>query len=78
MNGRPIYRIASNSGTWTLSRNEIILDSFEDKTSAVRDAHRMAQAEEPSELIIHTELGNIEKEITYSQDPSPSRTVSRR
>lgn len=45
----------------------------DDKVRAVELAREHAQANEPSQIVIHTRDGKIEEERTYGDDPRSSK-----
>lgn len=58
-------------GEWELYRGNRQVGRFEDKASAVAEAHRMARENRPSQLIVHTANSEIEDEVTYTDDLHP-------
>lgn len=77
MGTKPVYRVRPDGDTWQVSRNGATLNTFDEKDTAVTEARRMAEVEEPSELVIHTRHDLIDEEDTFVDDPAPVRTVSR-
>lgn len=58
-------------GVWELYRGNRQVGRFDDKASAVAEAHRLAEESRPSQLIVHTANGEIENEVTYTDDRHP-------
>lgn len=46
---------------------------YDNKKDAVARGSELAKARKPSQLIVHTADGKVEKESTYGNDPFPPR-----
>ena len=71
MADRTVFHVVPNANGWEVKQQgsdatEVLVD---DKDNAVDHARSLAQAAAPSQVIIHTRDGKIEKEHTYGDDP---------
>ena len=71
---RKVYHIVPNPGQekdWKIKEENVDepLGLFSDKEEAIEKAKEMAKANEPSQIIIHREDGQIQTEYTYGDDP---------
>ncbi|SCG41488.1 DUF2188 domain-containing protein [Micromonospora coxensis] len=65
------YHVVPNGGGWKVEQGDRTLGSYDTKHSAVEQGRRIAHANEPSQLVVHTADGKIETEYTYRDDPFP-------
>ena len=65
------YHVVPNGGGWKVEQGGKTLGSYDTKHSAVEQGRRIAHANEPSQLVVHTADGKIETEYTYRDDPFP-------
>ncbi len=70
---RKIFHVVPNGTNWQIKNDGKILGSYSLKSSAIADGRRIAQANQPSELIIHNADGTIAERETYGSDPFPPR-----
>ena len=68
---RTVYHVTPNVNGWQVKQagsdeTEFLVD---DKDNAVNHARDLAQANQPSQVIIHTRDGKIAEERTYGDDP---------
>lgn len=70
---RKNFHVVPHGSNWQLKHNGQVLGNYSLKTSAVADGRRVAQANQPSELIIHNADGTIAQRETYGNDPFPPR-----
>ncbi len=68
---RKVYRVLPNSTLWQVKHNGQVLSNHYAKPLAVDAGRRVAQANMPSQLVIHRADGTIETEYTYGNDPYP-------
>jgi hypothetical protein len=71
---RKVYHIVPNPGQekdWKIKEENIDepLGLFSNKEEAIEKAKEIAKANEPSQIIIHREDGQIQTEYTYGDDP---------
>jgi len=74
MAARKVYHIVPNPGQekdWKIKEENVDepLGLFSNKEEAIEKAKEMAKANEPSQIIIHREDGQIQTEYTYGDDP---------
>lgn len=73
---RHVYRVMPHDGSdegWKVESDGTTVNSFDRKEDAVAEGRRLAQNNEPSQLVVHTADGKIEDERTYRDDPFPPR-----
>lgn len=70
---RARYDVVYKSAVWSLTHAGGTVSSHVLKTDAVTAGVRVAQAHQPSQLLIHRMDGTIEDERTYGNDPFPPR-----
>lgn len=78
---RTIYDVRPHGGgpgvntEWSLKKrgNEKATKVSQNKKDVVARGTELAKARQPSQLIIHTADGKIEKEYTYGADPFPPK-----
>jgi hypothetical protein len=70
---RKRYHVVPNGSDWKLNQegSSMSLFSHPTKSVVVDKGRQVAQANHPSQLIIHTQDGRIETEHTYGKDPYP-------
>ena len=71
---RKVYHIVPNPGQekdWKIKEENIDepLGLFSNKVEAIEKAKEIAKANEPSQIIVHREDGQIQTEYTYGDDP---------
>lgn len=71
MADRTVYHVTPNANGWEVKRagsdeTEVLVD---DKDNAVDHARQLAEANRPSQVVIHTRDGKIAEERTYGDDP---------
>lgn len=74
MAARKVYHIVPNPGQekdWKIKEENIDepLGLFSNKEEAIEKAKEIAKANEPSQIIVHREDGQIQTEYTYGDDP---------
>ena len=74
MAARKVYHIVPNPGQekdWKIKEENIDepVGLFSNKEEAIERAKEIAKANEPSQIIIHREDGQIQTEYTYGDDP---------
>ena len=71
---RTVYHVVPDSAAdhWlvTQENNSGFRESYPTKAEAVTAARQRAEGQEPSQLKVHTQDGNMEYESTYGEDPS--------
>ncbi|MEH0828356.1 DUF2188 domain-containing protein [Micromonospora sp. URMC 105] len=65
------YHVVPNGGGWKVEQGSKTLGSYDTKHSAIEEGRKVAHANEPSQLVVHTADGKIETEYTYKDDPFP-------
>ncbi|GAB3179318.1 uncharacterized protein DUF2188 [Micromonospora palomenae] len=65
------YHVVPNDGSWKVEQGSRSLGSYDTKHRAVEEGRKVAHANEPSQLVVHTADGKIETEYTYQNDPFP-------
>ena len=66
-------RVVPGSRGWEIKEGGRVLARAGTKANAVRRGRAIAQAMQPSQLIIHRKDGTFESEYTYGGDPYPPR-----
>jgi hypothetical protein len=71
---RKVYHIVPNSGQekdWKIKEEKVDepIGLFSNKEEAIEKAKEIAKANEPSQIIVHREDGQIQTEYTYGDDP---------
>ena len=71
MADRTVYHVTPNANGWEVRQagsdeTEVLVD---DKDNAVNHARQLAEAHQPSQVVIHTRDGKIAEERTYGDDP---------
>lgn len=73
---RTVYHVVPNfdKSKWlvTLENDDNFRQEYETKAEAVDAAKSRARGEEPSQVKVHLENGNMEYESTYGDDPPSS------
>ena len=70
---RTVYHVVPNASgeRWVVSQeNDNFRQEFTTKEEAVNAAKVRARGQEPSQVKVHKQDGNMEYESTYGQDPS--------
>ena len=70
---RTVYHVVPNASgeRWVVSQeNDNFRQEFTTKDEAVQAAKERARGQEPSQVKVHKQDGNMEYESTYGQDPS--------
>jgi hypothetical protein len=74
---RTVFHVTPSGKQWQVKQvNSANADDptlFATKNEAVDKGRELAQAVQPSQLVIHTADGKIETEHTYQDDPFPPR-----
>jgi hypothetical protein len=75
MADRTVYHVTPNANGWQVKQQrsdatEVLVDN---KDNAVNHARELALANQPSQVIVHTRDGKIEREHTYGDDPRSSK-----
>jgi hypothetical protein len=70
---RKIFRVVPNMSQWQVKHDGTVLSNHLNKDLAIEAGRRAAQANQPSQLVMHKADGTIENEWTYGQDPFPPR-----
>jgi len=73
--GRTVYHVIPNAdrSRWLVTReNDSLREEYRTKAEAERAAKARARSEEPSQVKIHRQDGNMESESTYGDDPRRS------
>jgi hypothetical protein len=74
---RTVFHVTPSGKQWQVKQvNGANADDptlFATKNEAVDKGRELAQAVQPSQLVIHTADGKIETEHTYQDDPFPPR-----
>ncbi|MGC5019114.1 DUF2188 domain-containing protein [Micromonospora sp. DT47] len=65
------YHVVPNGGGWKVEQGSKTVGSYDTKHTAVEQGRKVAHANEPSQLVVHTADGKIETEYTYKDDPFP-------
>ncbi|MBM0238968.1 DUF2188 domain-containing protein [Micromonospora sp. ATA32] len=65
------YHVVPNGGGWKVEQGSREIGSYDTKHTAVAEGRKVANANEPSQLVVHTADGKIETEYTYKDDPFP-------
>ncbi|MEH0982997.1 DUF2188 domain-containing protein [Micromonospora sp. CPCC 205556] len=65
------YHVVPNGGGWKVEQGTKTFGTYDTKHSAVEQGRKVAHANEPSQLVVHTADGKIETEYTYKDDPFP-------
>jgi hypothetical protein len=58
---------------WDVTHGGAVLSSHDTKDPAVEAGRKVAQANEPSQLVVHKQDGTFEYEYTYGDDPFPPK-----
>lgn len=71
---RKVYHIVPNSGQeqdWKIKEEKVDepIGLFSNKEEAIEKAKEIAKANEPSQIIVHRQDGQIQTEYTYGDDP---------
>jgi len=71
---RKVYHIVPNSGQekdWKIKEEKVDepIGLFSNKEEAIEKAKEIAKANEPSQIVVHREDGQIQTEYTYGDDP---------
>lgn len=73
---RKVYHVVPNAdqSRWVVSmeNDDQFRQEFDTKQEAVEAAKGRARDEEPSQVKVHSQNGNMEYESTYGDDPSRS------
>ncbi|HZR02115.1 MAG TPA: DUF2188 domain-containing protein [Burkholderiales bacterium] len=73
---RAIYHVVPNADgkRWvvTIEQSDSFREEYDTKDEAVRAAKKMARLQEPSQVKVHKQDGNMEYESTYGDDPGRS------
>jgi hypothetical protein len=70
---RKMFHVVPIGTNWQLKFEGRILGNYSLKANAIAEGRRIAQANQPSELIIHNADGTIAERETYGNDPFPPR-----
>lgn len=70
---RTIYRVAPSGTSWVVAQGTSILGTYATKDEAIQKGRAIAQANQPSQLVVRRADGTIETEWTYGNDPFPPR-----
>ena len=70
---RKNFHVVPSGTNWQLKHDGNVLGNYSLKASAIADGRRIAQANQPSELIIHNADGTIAERETYGNDPFPPK-----
>ncbi|MEH0845345.1 DUF2188 domain-containing protein [Micromonospora sp. CPCC 205711] len=68
---RTEYHVVPAGGGWKVEQGSKTVGSYDTKHTAVEEGRKVAHANEPSQLVVHTADGKIETEYTYKNDPFP-------
>jgi hypothetical protein len=70
---RTVYHVVPDASgeRWVISqeKNDSFRQEFATKDEAVRAAKERARGQEPSQVKVHKQDGNMEYESTYGEDP---------
>lgn len=70
---RTVYHVVPDASgeRWVISqeKNDSFRQEFATKDEAVRAAKERARGQEPSQVKVHRQDGNMEYESTYGEDP---------
>ena len=68
---RTVFHVTPNVNGWEIRKEGSNTTEFlvDDKDNALNHARELAQANEPSQVIVHTQDGRFETEWTYGDDP---------
>jgi hypothetical protein len=73
---RTVYHVVPNANAdhWVVSQesNDSFREEYRTKEEAVNAAKERARGQEPSQVKVHKQDGNMEYESTYGEDPSRS------
>lgn len=70
---RKRYEVVPTATGWAVKHLGAVLSNHALKSTAVDAGVRVANANQPSQLIIHLQNGQFEEERTYGNDPFPPR-----
>jgi hypothetical protein len=70
---RNVYRVQHINNMWRVRHEGTTLSSHMTKEAAIDAGRKVAQANRPSQLVVHRMDGTIEIEWTYGNDPFPPR-----
>jgi hypothetical protein len=68
---RKVYRVVPAGGMWQVTHEGAPLSTHDTKPPAVSAGQTVAQANQPSQLVVHRTDGTFEYEYTYGDDPFP-------
>jgi hypothetical protein len=68
---RTVYHVSPNVNGWEIRQEGSDVTEFlvDDKDNALNHARELARANEPSQVVVHTQDGRFETEWTYGDDP---------
>jgi Uncharacterized protein conserved in bacteria (DUF2188) len=71
---RQAFHVQPEGPLWVIKiQAGAALSQHDSKRAAVEEGHRMARANQPSLLVVHSSDGTVESEATYQEEPDPSR-----
>ncbi|HLT62699.1 MAG TPA: DUF2188 domain-containing protein [Microlunatus sp.] len=70
---RTELHVVPRSGHWHVERGEERIATSDTKEKAVQLAREAAKREQPSQVVVHGEDGEVQDEFTYQDDPFPPR-----
>jgi hypothetical protein len=65
------YHVVPAGDGWKVEKGSEVFGSYPTKNEAITQGRKVAHANEPSQLVVHTADGQIENESTYQDDPYP-------
>ncbi len=68
---RNVIHVVPNKGKWSVKKNGQTVSNHLKKDTAVESGKKVAKKQQPAQLVIHKENGQIQTEHTYKNDPYP-------
>src|SRR3989442_13688237 len=70
---RKVYHVTPQLDMWIVQMGGTVVSSHYTKQAAIDAARNVAQANQPSQVVVHKQDGTIETEGTYGHDPFPPK-----
>ncbi|MFY1669698.1 DUF2188 domain-containing protein [Plantactinospora sp. WMMB334] len=71
MSRRTEYHVVPEASGWKVEHGSQVVGRYDTKDSALSAGRDTARANQPSQLVVHRQDGQIETEHTYQDDPFP-------
>ena len=68
---RTVLHVVPRSGHWHVENGDDAIATSDKKDTAIELAKEAAKKQEPSQVVVHGEDGQIQEEFTYGDDPFP-------